>query len=281
MSNKSNKLNLCSSLLASEHFEKAEASIGAPVTGKMKTALIFIVLWGLSSAFYINRFQRKWKGDDSDEKGAVGNRYSNVLRHMYFQAPPRYITYAKGSDSSEENEDGSDEQEESVDAGKNGNNAASEETGAEESEGNGAEEEADSEGAEEENGGTSAPEVEETTASQNETTSIIQESSTEAQPTQVAIIEETAAVPAELPRSNDYDNLGTEEGSNGGVPSTAPVYEPDNNGYQYENGYYYHENAVEPRGVKGETYGRYEDEYQYRNYLHQLYAQQYYQHYYQ
>ncbi|XP_075705906.1 uncharacterized protein LOC142739049 [Rhinoderma darwinii] len=262
----------------------------------MKTALIFIFLWGLSSAFYINRFQRKWKGDDSEEKGALRNRYSNnFFRRVYFQAPPKYITYAKASDSSEENEDSSDEQEESVDVGKNGNNAASEETGAEESEGNGAEEEADSEGAEEENGGTSAPEVEESTASQNETatengeqSSPAQESSTEVQPTQVGTIEsatqqlqETAGVPTELPKSNDYDNLGTEEGSNGGVVSTAPVYEPENNGYQYENGYYYHENEVDPRGVKGDTYGRYEDDYHYRNHLYQIYAQQYHQHYYQ
>ncbi|KAM3936535.1 integrin-binding sialoprotein [Leptodactylus fuscus] len=252
----------------------------------MKTALIFIFLWGLTSAFYINRFQRKWKGDDSDEKGALRHRYSNnFFRHVYFQAPPKYITYAKGSDSSEENEDSSDEQEEAVDAGKNGNNAASEE--AEESEGNGAEE--DSEGAEEEeNEGTSAPEVEDSTASLNETStedglqsSTAQESSTEAQPTQASTMEETASVPTELPKSSDYDNLGTEEGSNGEVPSTAPVYEPENNGYYYENGYYYHENEVDPRGVKGDTYGRYEDDYHYRNYLHQLYAQQYHQHYYQ
>ncbi|XP_071982709.1 integrin-binding sialoprotein [Engystomops pustulosus] len=254
----------------------------------MKVTLIFIFLWGISSAFYINRFQRKWKGDDSDEKGALRHRFSNnFFRRAYFQAPPKYITYAKASDSSEENED-SDEQEESVDAGKNGNNAASEETGAEESEGNGAEEEAESEGAEEENGGTSAPEVEDSTASQNETTtddglqaSTAQESSTEAQPTQVATIAETVGIPTELPKNNDYENLGTEEGSNGGAASTAPIYEPENNGYYDENGYYYHENEVDPRGVKGDTYGRYEDDYHYRNHLHQIYAQQYYQHYYQ
>ncbi|CAN2389000.1 biomineral tissue development [Pristimantis euphronides] len=281
MSNKPNKLNLCFSLLASEDFEEGKKDL-VPFLAKMKTALIFIFVWGLSSAFYINRFQKKWKGDDSEEKGALRHRYiNNFFRHVYFQAPQKYITYAKGSDSSEENEDSSDEQEEAVDAGKNGNNAASEEGGAEESEGNGAEEEADSEGAEEENGGTSAPEVEETTASQNETTSVVQDSSTEVQPTQAGAIEETPGIPTEPPKSNDYDNLGTEEGSNGGIASTAPVYEPDNNGYQYENGYYYHENEVDPRGVKGDTYGRYEDDYHYRNHLHQLYAQQYYQHYYQ
>ncbi|XP_069832860.1 integrin-binding sialoprotein-like [Dendropsophus ebraccatus] len=254
----------------------------------MKAALIFIFLWGFSSAFYINRFQRKWKGDDSEEKGAIRNRYiNNFFRHVYFQAPPKYITYAKAGDSSEENEDSSDEQEESVGAGKSGNKAASEET-----EGNGAEEEADSEGGEEENGGTSAPEVEDSTASQNETTtdngeqsSTAQASSTEMQPTQDTIasatqqLEETAGVPTDPPKSNDYDNLGTEEGSNGGVASTVPVYEPENNGYHYENGYYYHENEVDPRGVKGDTYGRYEDDYHYRNHLYQIYAQQYQQYY--
>ncbi|XP_073511363.1 integrin-binding sialoprotein [Phyllobates terribilis] len=259
----------------------------------MKAALIFIVLWGLSNAFYINRFQRKWKGDDSDEKGALRHRYSNnFFRRVYFQAPPKYITYAKASDSSEENEDSSDEQEESVDAGENGNNAASEETGAEESEGNGAEEEADSEGAEEENGGTSAPEVEDSTASQNETTTddgqsnTAQESSTEVQPTQAGTIEpatqqlkETAVNPTELPKSSDYDNLGAEEGSNGGAAGTAHVYEPENNGYYDEHGYYYHENEIDPRGVKGDNYGKYEDDYHYRNHLYQLYAQQYQQYY--
>ncbi|XP_040274035.1 bone sialoprotein 2 [Bufo bufo] len=249
----------------------------------MKAALIFIFLWGLSSAFYINRFQQKWKGDDSEEKGAIRNRYSNTFfRNVFFHAPSKYINHAKASDSSEENEDSSDEQEESVDASKNGNNTASEETGAEEEE--------ESEGAEEENEGTSAPEVEDSTASQNETTtdngeqsSTAQESSTEVQPTQVATIEsatqqleETASIPNELPNRNDYDNVGTEEGSNA---STAPVYEPESNGYYDEHGYYYHGNEVDPRGVKGETHGRYEDDYHYRNHLYQIYAQQYYQHY--
>ncbi|XP_063788528.1 bone sialoprotein 2 [Pseudophryne corroboree] len=259
----------------------------------MKTALTFIFLLGLSSAFYINRFQRKWKGDDSDEKGALRNRYGNYFfRRVYFQSPPKYITHARGSDSSEENEDSSDEQEESVSVGKNGNNAASEEAGAEEPEGNGAEEEADSEGAEEENGGTSAPEVEDSTASQNETdtdngeqSSTASESSTEVQPTEAGTIqsatkqpESNAGVPTGIP-NNDYDNVGTEEGSNGGVASTAAVYESEMKGYHYDNGYYDHENEVDPRRVRGDTYARYEDEYHYRNQVYDAYGQPY--HYYQ
>ncbi|XP_073457142.1 integrin-binding sialoprotein isoform X1 [Aquarana catesbeiana] len=237
----------------------------------MKTALIFIVLWSLSSAFYINHF-RKWKGDDSDEKGALKNRYGYFVKRVHVQAPPKYITYAKAGGSSEE-EDSSDEQEDSVDAGKNGKNAASEEAGGEGTKGKGAEEEeADSEGGEEENGGTSAPEVEESTASMNETgteqTSSASESSTDVQPTQVGTIEpattqlqEDAGVPTELPRSSDYEHVGTEEGSNGGVASTTAPYDPEYNEYQYENGYYDHENEVDPRRVRGDNYVRYEDEY--------------------
>ncbi|XP_077332604.1 integrin-binding sialoprotein isoform X1 [Lithobates pipiens] len=234
----------------------------------MKTALIFIVLWSLSSAFYINHF-RKWKRDDSDEKGALRNRYGYFFRRVHDQTPPKYITYARAGGSSEE-EDSSDEQEDSVDAGKNGKNATSEEAG---TEGKGAEEEeADSEGGEEENGGTSAPEVEESTASMNETgteqTSSASESSTDVQPTQVGTIEpattqleENAGVPTELPRSSDYEHVGTEEGSNGGVASTTAPYDPEYNEYQYENGYYDHENEVDPRRVRGDNYVRYEDEY--------------------
>ncbi|XP_075045641.1 integrin-binding sialoprotein [Mixophyes fleayi] len=255
----------------------------------MKTALTFIFLLGLSSALYINRFQRKWKGDDSEEKGVLRNRYGNYFfRRVQFQAPPKYITHARGSDSSEE--DSSDEQEDSVDVGKNGKNAASEETGAEETEGKGAEEEADSEGTEEENEGTSAPEVEDSTASQNETstesgeqTSTASESSTEVQPTQAGTIEsatrqleDNTGAPTGIPKNSDYDNLATEEGSNGGVASTAAAYEPENNGYHYENGYYDHENEVDPRRVKGDNYARYEDEYHYRNQVYDPYAQQYY-----
>ncbi|KAM9330531.1 uncharacterized protein PAF06_014820 [Gastrophryne carolinensis] len=231
----------------------------------MKITLIFIFLWGFSSAFYINRFP-KWKGDDSDEKW-VPRRYGYFLRRAHIQAPPKYITYARAGGSSEE-EDSSDEQEESVDAGKNG--AGSEETGAAETKGKGAEkEEEDSEGGEEENGGTSAPEVEESTASLNETgtelPSTASESSTDVPPTQAAAtesattqLEDKAAVATELPRKSDSENLGTEEGSNGGVASTTAIYDPEYNEYQYENGYYDHENEIDPRRVRGDTYMRYE-----------------------
>ncbi|XP_040181788.1 bone sialoprotein 2-like isoform X2 [Rana temporaria] len=232
----------------------------------MKTALIFIVLWSLSSAFYINNF-RKWKGDDSDEKGASRNRYGYFFRRVHVQAPPKYITYARAGGSSEE-EDSSDEQEDSVDAGKNGKNAASEEAGGE---GKGAEEEeADSEGGEEENGGTSAPEVEDSTASQNETDteqpSTVSQSSTEIQPTQAATIASTTEAPYNNGGTNEI--LGNEEGSNGGAENAAAPYYPDNR-------YNEHYNPHDPYGNdKGDYYRRYEEYYRQQLYAHHY---QYYQ----
>ncbi|XP_068087372.1 integrin-binding sialoprotein-like [Hyperolius riggenbachi] len=239
----------------------------------MKTALIFLFLWSLSNAFYINRFH-KWKGDDSDEKGAMRNRYGYFVRRVYIQAPPKYITYARAGGSSEE-EDSSDEQEDSVDAGKDGKKAGSEETGAEQTPGKEAEEEeADSEGGEEENGGTSAPEVEESTASQNETETeppgTASESSTEVQPTQASTTE-PAPEANEIPGGHGYEGLDNEEGSNGGGANAAAPYYPEK-GYNYDNGYHnQHEDHY--GGDKGDYYRRYLE--YYRNQLYDHYANNY------
>ncbi|XP_063281361.1 bone sialoprotein 2 [Pelobates fuscus] len=241
----------------------------------MKTAIILIFLVGLSSAFYINRFQRRWKGSDSDEKALARNRHGYFFRNMNMQPPPfkHYISNVKGGDSSEENGESSDE-EDSSEVSKNGNNAGPTRTET----GKGAEEEANSDEGEEsenENGGTSAPEVEETTSNMNETETENGEqwnttdSHVQTEPMQTSTI---AVDVTETPASIVDETLGIEEGSNGGIVSTTP-YEPTNNGYQYENGYE-HENEAYYKG-RGDTYARYEDEYHYRNRVYDHYGREY------
>ncbi|KAM8939401.1 integrin-binding sialoprotein [Pelodytes ibericus] len=233
----------------------------------------------------INRFQRRWKGSDSDEKVPARNKHSYYFyRNLMFQAPNKpFISNVKGSDSSEENGESSDE-EDSSEVVQNGNKAGSEEADAEGAEEKGAGEEADSEGADadNENGGTSAPEVEETTSYQNETEiengeqSNTTENTLGTEPTQSATIESaTREVEAHVlkttgnPVSTVDETLGNEEGSNGGIVSTAASDTTSN----YENGHE-HENEVDYR-TRGDTYARYEDEYRYRNHIYDGYDREY------
>ncbi|NP_001131047.1 integrin-binding sialoprotein L homeolog isoform X1 [Xenopus laevis] len=260
----------------------------------MKTALIFLFLLGLSSSFYINRFQRKWKEDEG--KGIARNTHgSHFYRSLYMEPRYRqYINYAKGGSSSEENEDSSDESD-SDEQGINGK-ADSDGTGAKLSEGKGAAEEADSENEEEEEE-QEAPEVEENSANQNETETENDEldtttNSTSLETTQASItppftrdheingdgVTESPGGGVTGPPRVSYDeNGGNEEGSNGGISSTA-AYETESISVEYEHGYehtYDHENEVDYRRIRGDNYARYEDEYNYRNRYYDQYAQQY------
>ncbi|NP_001139216.1 bone sialoprotein 2 precursor [Xenopus tropicalis] len=243
----------------------------------MKTALIFLFLLGLTSSFYINRFQRRWK----DDEGKISrNKYGyNFYRSLYME--PRFrqhFNYAKGGSSSEE--DSSDEGD-SDEKGINGK-ADSQGNGANTSEGKGAAEGADSEEEEEE-----ASEVEENSASQNETESNEVDKTTNS--TSLATTQEITTAPFTRdheingggvtgpPRVSYDENGGNEEGSNGGISSTA-TYETESISVQYEHGYehtYDHENEVDYRRIRGDNYARYEDEYNYRNRYYDEYARQY------
>ncbi|OCT97259.1 bone sialoprotein 2 [Xenopus laevis] len=246
----------------------------------MRTALIFLFLLGLSSSFYINRFQRKWKDDEG--KGIPRNKYGYRALYMEPRFRP-FFNYAKGGSSSEE--DSSDESD-SDEQGINGK-ADSEGNCAKTSEGKGATEEADSENEEEEE--EEAPEVEENSASQNETETENDELDTTTNSTSLETTQASTTAPFTTdheingggvtgpPRVSYDEKGGNEDGSNGGISSTA-AYETESISVEYEQGYehtYDHENEADYGRVKGDNYAQYEDEYNYRRRYYDHYAQQY------
>ncbi|XP_053556132.1 bone sialoprotein 2 [Bombina bombina] len=132
-------------------------------------------------------------------------------------------------------------------------------------------------------------EVEGTTATSNATESATESNEAEeTEPTVASTIESTtgqlettADALTTASETVDYDTVGYEEGSNGGIGSTA-VYETAGNGDPYENGYgygYQHENEVDYYRTRGDNFARYEDEYGYRNHVYDGYNGQQYEYY--